>query len=486
MFYYVSFLRPPPQKVLITSKTFSICPQVANDLRTEFYEGDPLDLYFAWLPEASFASASHGASQNLMTRKLTTWKGASTAYKEIEISLPPAAKVQDEWRLAMWARSTTTSPNEENNKTTDNADPLPWLIELKRHATENTDFGSAPFPVLSEPILIVADEFTTLESHSKTKSRAKRGSRATAMAPKQERIERMYLLPTTHSAVSGPIEHGIICDGSDRLRSSTILRLTEQTSFDLDKKVWDSGLGLAAWLANLLFPRSGLGMAKPSENRLPMVLNPSAIDIRDLLLNPRGFSAVELGTGIGVVSLMLTALLESSELSGYSSDDAVGDPVRTTCSRKILATDLASAMPLIMHNFKQNASTYSSGKIQLQTGVLDWDSTNIFESCPDLGDFRTLDLIFMADVTYNTTSFPSLIRTIHSLVTSWTQNPNSDGCGGPRILMAYKERDPSERQLWDMAAKQVGVFFERVGGVEGAGEMEVEIWIGRCIVSELN
>ena len=79
----------------------------------------------------------------------------------------------------------------------------------------------------------------------------------------------------------------------------------------------------------------------------------------------------------------------------------------------------------------------------------------------------------MADVTYNTASFPSLVRALSSLLRlSPPERP-------PVVLLGYKERDPEERTLWDMV-KAIGVSFEKVGERIGAGREPVEIWIGTC------
>ena len=81
------------------------------------------------------------------------------------------------------------------------------------------------------------------------------------------------------------------------------------------------------------------------------------------------------------------------------------------------------------------------------------------------------DVIIMADVTYNTASFPALVRTLSRLLRlSPPDHP-------PIVVLGYKERDPEERTLWDMA-KGIGVSFERVGERIGAGRDPVEIWIG--------
>ena len=73
----------------------------------------------------------------------------------------------------------------------------------------------------------------------------------------------------------------------------------------------------------------------------------------------------------------------------------------------------------------------------------------------------------MADVTYNTASFPALVRTLSSIM---NQVPR------PAILLGYKERDPAERNLWSMA-KDVGIEFTKVDEIVGAGGVPMEIWI---------
>jgi hypothetical protein len=134
----------------------------------------------------------------------------------------------------------------------------------------------------------------------------------------------------------------------------------------------------------------------------------------------------------------------------------------------------------------------------------------------------------MADVAYNTSSFPALLRTLVSLLalsnsaqnnhgddhSDGVQDANDDaggddgpgsgssrraretrkadrdyderGCtsgqwhdSGPLVLLAYKERDSAERQLWDMMAREADIALECVGKQAGAGGLAVEIWLGK-------
>jgi len=85
----------------------------------------------------------------------------------------------------------------------------------------------------------------------------------------------------------------------------------------------------------------------------------------------------------------------------------------------------------------------------------------------------------MADVTYNTSSFPALLGTLDSLLrrppTGESQKRN---VSGPLVLLGYKERDIGERDLWRMAEEK-GIVFDLMAKMSGAEDPAVEIWVGR-------
>jgi hypothetical protein len=161
MYYYISFLRPPPTHVSPSAKSLSITPQVANDLRTVLFP-NAVDLYMSWLPVPATSTL-----QPTTPRKLTTWT-TSSAYKEIPVGLPPGGRAGQAWALVL-----TAAP----------ASPRIVLSDASDRA--------APFGVISMPIT-----FKTQGVHEK-----------------QERIQRVLALGAPGAAV----------------------RITEQTSFDLDK-----------------------------------------------------------------------------------------------------------------------------------------------------------------------------------------------------------------------------------------------------------
>jgi len=124
---------------------------------------------------------------------------------------------------------------------------------------------------------------------------------------------------------------------------------------------------------------------------------------------------------------------------------------------RVIATDVASAMPLLQQNINANRSP-------VKAGVLDWDDEEFPECVRQCEGF---DVLIMADVTYNTASFPSLVRTLKTLVNLSTRPP--------QVVLGYKERDTAERALWNMLS-EAGLDLKLLGTVAGHGGSPVEVW----------
>lgn len=188
MFFYLSFLRPPPLQAPHYG-TISITPQISNDLRTEPFENSQ-DLYFSWSLQTGkpFFNTTNTVTQPL---KLTTWR-PSIAYKEIPVPLPPGVRQGQSWRLII------TGSVQSHGRS------RPDTIDLS-----SEEIGKlVPFPVMSMPVF-----FSTIGTK--------------VVSSKQEKIERMYSVRLSGSTGMRGIDRE---DGSVAL-----LRFTEQTSFDLDK-----------------------------------------------------------------------------------------------------------------------------------------------------------------------------------------------------------------------------------------------------------
>ncbi|KAF8587885.1 hypothetical protein K439DRAFT_1336887 [Ramaria rubella] len=382
MFFYLSFLRPLPYSS-DTGSHVSITPQIANDLRTSHLE-EAVDIFYSWSPSLSDCMSS---SANTTAQKLTTWR-ISSMYKNIPIPLPSNAKPSQEWRLSLSCVNSSMS----------------FAIDLGAR-----NFGQRPFPVVSIPIRIEGKE-------GKTKT-----------SGKQEQIERLYSIPPS----------------LDSGKQSTVLCIREQTTFELDKKIWDSGVGLSSWLTKLL-----LSIA-PAPNLLMQHLK--------FLLTPSGshsITVIELGTGTGIVSICLSALIGNVRADIYATD------------LPMTFSPVASAIELIEHNISTNKPAYPS--VNLQASVLDWDDEGL--ALPVRGN---IDLIVLADVTYNSASFPSLVRTLANLLQSSKASPEG---ATPCILLAYKQRDSAERELWSML-REININMVLVDKIGGASGEAIEIWI---------
>lgn len=174
MYYYISFLRPPPTEASIGVGYVLITPQIANDLRTELFS-DTTDILYSWSPYQGFAETDSASCLVKTTRpaKLITWSPLN-AYKELKVPLPPAARYGSSWRLVLSSSAVHGH----------------HLINLGYR-----ELGVQPLPVASMPI-----SFTR---HPLMK------------AVKQDEIERLFTFPSAYS------ENPLI--------------VREQTSFDLDK-----------------------------------------------------------------------------------------------------------------------------------------------------------------------------------------------------------------------------------------------------------
>ncbi|EIW66798.1 hypothetical protein TREMEDRAFT_70051 [Tremella mesenterica DSM 1558] len=391
MYWYISFLRPPPVTAPASS-TILITPQVANDLRTEL-RYDPTPLVFTW------QRVSPSSDPPLPFSGLTTFLPPESTYRPIPISLPKVAKKGERWRLGIFS-----------NPAIGSLDQLKILGSLLEHPDV--------VGVWSEGMLLTSPVLT---GKNDGKVGSGKGKGKEEDMPKQGRISREWALD-----------------------KSTTLRIVEQTSFDLDKKIWDSGLALSAWLWQLL--RSSLS----TKNKYAQSL---VCDILEVLRSEGG-EVLELGSGTGLVSIALSLAMTQTDRRGVV---------------KITATDLESAMDLMDENIALNQHLYES--VVLSAKVLDWERP----LPPEIAQNRPR-LVIAADVTYNTASFPSLLRTISSLLMT------PEGNMQPVLLLAYKERDPGERELWDML-RDAGVNMKLVDKVRGCEEGEegtVEIWSGTC------
>ncbi|WWC87793.1 uncharacterized protein L201_002685 [Kwoniella dendrophila CBS 6074] len=450
MYWYISFLRPPPVSVNSTTKEITITPQVANDLRTELrYE--PTTIQYVWQKISPITSTISPPQE------LTVFSPPQSTYKPISIPLPTKIQIGDSWRLGLFCSDSPRTKDASNKK----AGPSSSLLSL----CEEDDVGV--LGVWSEGINIIRPEIfsngvmkgingkntKSKEKHDNSKKdngKGKGKEKEKDDGPKQGRITRDFTLPKQVKVDNDNVE--------------SMLRIIEQTSFDLDKKIWDSGLALSSWFWKYL-----------PENQFDHDHN-LANEVINLIRSQNKLDILELGSGTGLVSIALSLALKR---------------YLPKLQRNVVTTDLESAIPLMTENLLFNSLENSEdGSIQIDAKVLDWDQelpSYVSESWPEL--------IIAADVTYNTSAFPSLLRTITSLLnplgeirTISVSQDDEDIVTkkrkrdiNPILVLAYKQRDLAERDLWEMLKQEniQMVLVDRIKGAEEEGE--TEIWIGKYV-----
>ena len=184
MFFYVSFLRTPPQSILQSSSVV-FTPQVTNDLRTVPFPTS-MDVYYWWMP------GPQNVTRLSEPAKLTTWR-QENAYKPLQIPPPPS-------KLLIGAAG---GPGIDCSLV---LAPAPTVassvIDLR-----DPEIGRVPLPVCSLPIRI-----------SKSLRGAAAVSSPKSYSSKQEAITRTFRI------------------FDDRVqRQIPLMYIKETVSFDLDK-----------------------------------------------------------------------------------------------------------------------------------------------------------------------------------------------------------------------------------------------------------
>ena len=277
MFFYLSFLRPPPEQAH-PHRPISITPQITNDLRTEYFHED-LDVYYAWvLPDPTSPSAL-GSVQS-PAAKLTTWR-ETNAYKEVSVHPPKGVQEGQSWQLLLCTpfaalAGASTGPSRGNHSLRE----LSITVDL---STGPEAFGRQPFAVLSLPIAF---------SSRKVVNNSKLGKN---VENKQRSIQRILKFPIAHV-------------GNKETKVGP-LKVSEHLSFDLDKviiathdkrlntdnyiikKVWDSGIALSGWLTQKWSAReSPLSPLREINQRLYAINKPIVLELGQSF--PRGLFVI--------------------------------------------------------------------------------------------------------------------------------------------------------------------------------------------------
>ncbi|KAF2810199.1 uncharacterized protein BDZ99DRAFT_387099 [Mytilinidion resinicola] len=174
------------------------------------------------------------------------------------------------------------------------------------------------------------------------------------------------------------------------------LSIWEETGESIARHLWDAGIALSAYLDRIVS------------------LQANGLDILERVLSSATYKklrVLELGTGCGIVGIGLAQSVPDCE---------------------VLLTDLAEAEEIVAKNIDIMNPAMSSS---VSFTTLDWD-----EPLPQDVQSKVLDLIVLADCTYNADSSPSLVRTLTALV---QRSPKAI------VLVAMKVRHSSEAAFFD-------------------------------------
>jgi len=216
------------------------------------------------------------------------------------------------------------------------------------------------------------------------------------------------------------------------------LFIWEETGESIARHIWDAGLVLSAFIQTLnKVGNKGYGQTK----HLPQL---------QALLSKPGLKVLELGAGCGIVGIAFAK----------SFPDA-----------KLMLTDLPEAEEIARYNIAAStASAKNSGSPNLSYQNLDWA-----EPLPTSLEAEAIDLVLVADCTYNPDVVPHLVSTLSSIVHSKSE---SDSGRRTLVLLAMKVRHDTERIFFDlMEASHMRVVDSLVLPLPHLGEEEQEIEI---------
>jgi len=176
-------------------------------------------------------------------------------------------------------------------------------------------------------------------------------------------------------------------------------RIAEQSGETIIRHVWDAGIILSA-----------------AATCNPVSLLPDELQTFMQMTGIYGATKIlEMGTGVGVLGISLAAQFPEA---------------------KVVVTDLEDAEPFVRENISINSPNFPHLRENISFRTLDWGDRRF----PDWTLNETFDLIVMADVTYNTSTFVALADTLEHLL--------KHGATGAQVVCCGKRRHEEEEEFW--------------------------------------
>lgn len=209
MFWWLSFLRPPPVAVAVdvgvgSNSAVEFIPQITDDLRSEPYP-HPIDVYFTWTtPEFRHFTEP---------KKLTTYR-PENAHKLVAAPVPVLHQTENTpWIIGLFTLADGGDNDDECYR--DDGIPHPSAMYIRLADSRSL---TRILPVFSSPIT-----FTTKS----------RNNKSIAKPQKQDEIQRIYTVPILDLI---PDEARIGTVGKDNENQRSLI-IFEKTSPDLDKAI---------------------------------------------------------------------------------------------------------------------------------------------------------------------------------------------------------------------------------------------------------
>ncbi|KAI2463711.1 putative methyltransferase-domain-containing protein [Annulohypoxylon bovei var. microspora] len=202
------------------------------------------------------------------------------------------------------------------------------------------------------------------------------------------------------------------------------LELEEDIGESIARHIWDAGVVTASFIADACCTNEG---------------------IRDILPMKRDtFSAIELGSGVGILGITLALIIEKAAVIQG----------RTLSEATVLLTDLVEAEERAMSNISRAEAVLprlrtTGSLVALQYENLDWDEGRHGQFGP-LCSARLWDLVVLSDCTYNVDSLPALIGTLSALHTANLKHSENQKDTKTSVILATKPRHSSEKALFGL------------------------------------
>lgn len=219
------------------------------------------------------------------------------------------------------------------------------------------------------------------------------------------------------------------------IHKSQFLCIHEEIGESIDRHVWDAGVMTMGLLVNMCQD----GSPEKKWDRMPLLKGLlSSVTPKDPL------NVIELGCGVGILSLGLAKALYKRSLSAWNPEDPSQSP------SNMLLTDLKDAEKVAVRNIswvKQVMDIVYGTKPSVRTDFesLDWEDGKMGKFGPKT-EARVWDLIIISDCTYNVDMLSALVGSISAL------HKMSMGLGqkSPKVMLATKPRHSSEKAMFGL------------------------------------